>query len=1166
MRKNRIYKTFMIPFLMVMMVFGFNTGAVLGDDDPGTDGPFKTRNGKFTLMHDDEIAGFAAPPEVSSTDHLVGWAFYPDEDLNLTEKALNTDALKMTNSDYDFGLPATAVGRMHTTDNDGIFVAYVDTDMYVRVAEYDPATGTQWISSKWSNAVMPKLTWGYGRGKYLDCATGDFDDDGVDELVVAYRDGNYPTLIVLKKGTGSASFDLMAKYKDTDIKMVWQRNLGVTTFHPFDGGDYVALAAEGPGENVTTFSTYIVGTNSITKDKSVTSKTEKSTGDNNSVDIAGGDFDGDGYDELVGIDSWESAALLDYDTDKNLVLLHRDGNSEPGAWLENHIATGDLDGDGDDEAVSACDLFPGDCTLALLVYDFDDTLAMTRKFYKKYQIDLQQTEDTIVVGAVDVAVGNFDGKKDIAMEVAVVYRTLTYHQISQTKYADWPTYAIQIYKATAGTLALNRKKESTYVIDQTDLYTSEDSCPNLVVAAGDFDGDSVVLGEPEHFQITAHRDFSAVILEPPKHIDYAMDNNNKWCELNVSRFGQTPGAGNQYFYTLYEDKSDQTITVSEKASTDYNWGVKVSAEEDTGFDFPDIASINVNVSASAEQTYNNRKETWNSTYSSMSFDSAQEAISDDVLDYTEKAIDVWRYPIVGETDTPTQNGKKGQLYLQMSFPSNVTKKGGISPRTIEWYQPVHQNGNILSYPQDIDQIDNINASDGTSGLLTTPEESDTGQTDETTHVNWSNTTSQGKEVSSQDKVAVDASVSIGGKIMDVDTNVTVESHYDQTWGTLNSAETTYSQSKGITIERTQIFEAYKYYYTPLIYKNQKTGSLQVGHTVRMGTKNIDSSWTWWNNNYGTYPDLALNLPFQWQNPSSDGTTWVFDTDSYNFNQMKGLFFLDSDGKPFGYVTTASGTCSGKEVNNEVTVKARIYNYSLVDVNQKVPVRFEYQTSTDGKSWGSRKAVSNAEISCETDEIPGFGNADKTPNWKYAAFTVNTLDAPLEGDYYYRFWVIVDPKNTIQERAYHDNGDQYANNTGYCGSSFYVQELTCSKTGSGESFPLAEVAVDDLSVDDETPVEGQEVLVSTSIVALGGDRSHVTVYFYEGHPDEGGKIFDLELIPYLKDDRPFTLWVPYHVGQGLGTREIFVVVEDDMAELSFTVIEKPWKDKIIDQLK
>ena len=173
---------------------------------------------------------------------------------------------------------------------------------------------------------------------------------------------------------------------------------------------------------------------------------------------------------------------------------------------------------------------------------------------------------------------------------------------------------------------------------------------------------------------------------------------------------------------------------------------------------------------------------------------------------------------------------------------------------------------------------------------------------------------------------------------------------------------------------------------------------------------------------------------------------------------------------------------------------------------------------------------------------------------------------MEGDYYYRFWVIVDPKNTIQERAYHDNGDHYANNTGYCGSLLYVKELSCGTTGSGKRFPLAEVAIDGLSVDDEAPVEGQEVLVSTSIVALGGDRSHVTVYFYEGHPDEGGKILDLELIPYLKDDRPFTLWVPYHVGQGLGLREIFVVVEDDMAELSFTVIDKPWKDKIIDQLK
>ena len=73
MKTNRRYKAIMIPFLMVMMIFGVNAGAVLGNDDPGTDGPFKTRNGKFTLMHDDEIAGFAALDSENSSNGPTWW-------------------------------------------------------------------------------------------------------------------------------------------------------------------------------------------------------------------------------------------------------------------------------------------------------------------------------------------------------------------------------------------------------------------------------------------------------------------------------------------------------------------------------------------------------------------------------------------------------------------------------------------------------------------------------------------------------------------------------------------------------------------------------------------------------------------------------------------------------------------------------------------------------------------------------------------------------------------------------------------------------------------------------------------------------------------------------------------------------------------------------------
>lgn len=1151
MMTKRVCKAIMIPLLMVMMAFGFNFSPVLGNDDPGSNGPFKTRNGKYTLMHDDEIAGFAAPPEGSTADHLVGWAFYPDEDLNLTETVLDADALKTTNSEYDFGLSATAVGRMHATKNDGIFVAYVDPNMYVRVAEYDPKTGERWVSSPWTEAKVPSLTWGYGIGRYLDCATGDFDNDGVDELIIAYRDGNYPTLLVVKKGTGSDPFDLHAKFRDTQIKMIFQRNLAVTTFHPFDGGDYIGLVAEGPGEKVTTISTYTVAENAITKKDSVTSTTDKWTGDNNSVDIAGGDFNGDGYDELAAIDSWDSILLLDYDSDKKLVLLHRDGNKEPGSWLENHIATGDLDGDGDDEAVSACAIWFDYCNLALLVYDFDNTLDMKRKFYGKYQVNSQQTDDTINVGAVDVAVGNFDGKKDIAMEVAVVIRTLTAHKTQDypPKWVHWPTFTILIYDATAGSLDLTKKKESGYVIDHTDLPPGSDSCPKIVVAAGDFDGDSVVLGEPDHWQIHSHLDFSAVIAEPPKHIDYVKDNDGNWTELNVSRYGGTPNSVQTSFYTEYTDSNKTEITTTAKSTTACDWGVKESTEEEADFGFPVIDSINVNVQASAEQSYANRKETWNSSYASKTMGTNLDAVNDDALVYRAKNIDIWRYPIIGETEVLTKSGKKGQLYLQMTFPSDK-KRYLINGSAVEWYQPVHENGNIFSYPWDTSQIDNFEMKD----LQTELEPYTTGPNQVTEYVDWTNAGTDGKEVSTEKKVAVDSSVSVGGTIFDVKTKLSLEAHYDKTWGTLNSSETTNSKSKGISISKSSLSSLYEYQYTPLIYENHKTGILQVDHLVkpRISEGTVTD---WWNENYNHLPDLALNLPFRWT--SKDYMNWTFDPKGLNFKMMKGLFLLDSDGKPFGYV--AKNT---KLKKKSVTIKARVYNYSFVtvgDENNPIWVKFEAQKKEDqNDQWGPREFINTVKIT----SIPGFSNISKKPNWEYAAVTVNTDDKPLEEGYYYRFWVTVDPDNKITERTGHDNGETYANNTGFFGTSLYID----GSGSTGPSLPPADVIIDDIALSNDMPVVGEEVVISVWVAALGGDRKHVFVYFYDGHPDEGGKPFDLELIPYLRDGCPYRVTVPYKTAGKLGFQEITIVVENDTVDTVLTVLEKSWKDRIIDKLK
>jgi hypothetical protein len=1143
MKAQSIFKGIIILVLMASIAL-FNTASFAQLQDGIDKPPLKTKGGRYFMMHDDEIVGIATPPEGSSTDHLKGWKFYPDGDLNLSEQTLDTSDLKPDMSIYYFGLAATATGRMHTTKNDEIFVVYADSSRYVRVWSHDPATGT-WFKPSfpagyWPSIQVASLDWGYGIGRYIDCATGDFNGDGVDELVIAYQgeDGHPDLFIVKKDNTYTFAWDY--HLHETDLTLKYEKNLAVTTGDfDGDGDDEIALAVEG-GNHLLTVAVY---ESNLAKKDQLTIDYGHGLG-NNAVDIASGDFDGDGDDEIAAISSYHSIDMINVDSSLKLKLLHTDPNGG-GEWIENHIATGDLDGDGDDEAVSACrcnDL------LCLLVYDFDNNLGMNRKYYQKFRVGMQLIQDTVGVGAVDIAIGNFDAKidetkiGDIGMEVAVVVRTVKAHTDKPSPIPKfWPAFRILIYDATTG-LGLEQKKEYTYKIDETHL--GGDACPKVVVAAGDFDGDSVILGKPDHWVIEGHRDFSAIIAEPPKHIDYIKDNTGILGELNVSRKGGSPDTRDQTFYTQYKDQKFTEIETTDKSGTDYDWGVQTEIEVKKDFGTPKTFEVKTKIKASAEYDYSKNKETWNKDYQSTEVGKELTANNDDYLVYRGKDIHVWRYPIIGEKKVKTEDGKTGQLYLQMTFPSDISTYN-LEGRTVEWYQPVHENGNLFSYPWNKSLIENL------GDIKTKINTFATGQNKSVFWIDWENAGESGVEVSTTKKVGVDASVSVGGKILDAETKIKVKGHYDKTWSSLKSSETKNSQSFGISICKTPFNTNYAYRFTPLIYENSKLGVLQVEHTV---DPLATTARKWWNLNYNQWPDLALNLPFRWN--SDEGVDWEFNEGGLNLQMMKGLFFLDSDGKPFGYSI---------EEGEPVTVKARVYNYSFVDVSD-VEVKIEAQEKT-GTTWGDRFPVGNGIVTIPS--IQGFLNASNNANWKYAEVTFDTTG---KAGKYYRFWVTVDPNDQIDELTGHDNGEKYENNEGRFDIPLFIE----AKSGLEiPPPPEGDLFHEEITVSNDTPVEGEEVLITAKVYAEDRDFRHVDVYFYDGNPDEGGKLFDIELIPYIVAGSSYTVSVSYKTYGKVGTHDIYIVIDGKIGEHTYTnntdvriitVQEKSWNDQVIDRLK
>ncbi|KAF5429835.1 Repeat domain-containing protein, partial [Candidatus Methanophagaceae archaeon] len=825
--------------------------------------------------HDDEIVGFLTPPEVDYGNTLRGWMFYPDGSLDLTTHDLDMGVdLNMT---YDyFGLTATATGRIHTTDNDEIFVCYVsnDSDHYIRIAGYDPVTVTHFVSDNQLGSVFSPNPDRIYLGRYIDCAISDINGNGRDELVIAYhgQDG-HPELLIANKGWGTRAFNAYARYLETGFTLAHDKSLAVTTGDfDGDGNDEIALAVEDHNLLIAVF-LYDVDIKGATIVKKDTLWVQDSRfKPYNRVDIAAGDLDGDGNDEIVATSSYHRIDVFDVDTDLKLTLKHYAVNPNTD-YINNQITTGDLDGDGDDEVVVGFQTWTTQNyfdRIGLDVFNFDDTLAMTKTYGEWVINDVRRTGNYAPMGF-DIVMGNFDAKiddtniGDLGMEVAVVYRTSKIID----KYTSHGAFRLQIYDATDN-LGLTKKKEETIVQDDIVLKNSyQYATQKVVVAVGDFDGDSVALGEPDHLVIEGHRDFSAIIAEPPKHIDYIKDNTGSLCELNLSRKGGAPGTAEPSFYTEYEKVKSVDVKTTDKSGTDYDWGVETEVEAEKDFGIPVIGEVKTKIEASAGYDYDKNQEKWNSSYQSIEVGKNLKATNDDYLVYRTKDIHIWRYPVIGETQIKTKDGKKGQLYVQLTLPSDIETKN-IEGRAVEWYQPVHENGNIFSYPWDKDQIENLGK------IKTDLNTWSTGNNDADFLVKWENSTKDGLEVSTEKKVNVDASISVGGEILKADTKVTVKGHYDKTWSSLRSSETTNSTSLGITISKPALGANYPYYFSPFIFENSKLGVLQVGYTV--DTIGLSSS-NWWSgvtapkiavSGYGEKLDLALNLPYRWKSDDHVG--------------------------------------------------------------------------------------------------------------------------------------------------------------------------------------------------------------------------------------------------------------------------------------------------------
>ena len=118
---------------------------------------------------------------------------------------------------------------------------------------------------------------------------------------------------------------------------------------------------------------------------------------------------------------------------------------------------------------------------------------------------------------------------------------------------------------------------------------------------------------------------------------------------------------------------------------------------------------------------------------------------------------------------------------------------------------------------------------------------------------------------------------------------------------------------------------------------------------------------------------------------------------------------------------------------------------------------------------------------------------------------------------------------------------YSNNVGFYRQKFY---LAPPATGFVGSPPPGRASVDigkvDLSASRITPQD--TIAVSATLLASGVDASGVSANFYDGDPEQGGRLFDVERIPHIAQDEPYSVQASYRTNT-CGTHELFVVVNE-----------------------
>jgi hypothetical protein len=589
------------------------------------------------------------------------------------------------------------------------------------------------------------------------------------------------------------------------------------------------------------------------------------------------------------------------------------------------------------------------------------------------------------------------------------------------------------------------------------------------VLAYDPAGASLALGAPLVFTFADHQVATYILQDPPKHMDWIPPQPTATPRPGLTATPGPTATLARGSWVNVDRSSTFTLDVTQDKTTAY------TSQSTTGSDWTIGGSVTVNVTASTEEglgpianagggldasaSVGDQNDINSSSYnqggSSHTLSVTGSTVDDDYLAGTQRSWTVYRYPILGRALRDTQgrpvlgpNGQPQYGFYEITLPGHTTAiptGGGLAFG--DWYQPVHQNGIALSYPQ-IDQSTGLvpvatpgagvtppsgaavlgpgvtlvgSDDNGTKPLVVLPQPLvntaySVGNTGETVQLQISGTTGSGDSTNTNNTLSESADVDVGASgglflgVAEVSACADVDLKFNNSnsWSTLKTGSNSTTSTNTFTLTQDAAAQPNYGYAAATAYYTDPSGVYRVQHAVDM-LYSTDAG-PEWKTHYGGRPDPALNLPNRMVMTynSSDGKTDIpnwNDSDSRQF--IRGFFVLRPDaangggasgslaaGAPFGYPTDG----------DTVQLQVRVHNYSLDTPALAVPVEFWAipRDAHDENDTGSPFQLGAVTL----DSIPPLG-------WVPANFLWGTAGMAPTGAQNYRIFVIVarnDAKN------------------------------------------------------------------------------------------------------------------------------------------------------------